>query len=196
LFLVVLAVVSFLWFGYLNDIVVKLMEKEYKPNPNLIEYNGYVFTKEGSLWFFDFEKDGNTYDVPVYYNPKEVESISMDENISFSSIYSKNMYYISLDESVTPRSLLAGVEIAKVWGQAEYGILKMQVKSALAYESESSPYITCENATSNVGVIFLTLSNETKIKKEGDCIILAAQNENEMMMLADKLIYISLGIMK
>lgn len=191
--IILIVVLSFIWFAFLKDNFS--FGKNNKNSLNIKEYNGYVFVKQNESWFFDFEKDNNVYNIPLYYNPLEVENISSD-NISFSDIYEKNLYYLTLDSSVSPKSVVAAVEVAKIFGQAEYGILKKQIKSALAYEYGAVLQITCQNATKDIGVIYLLVSNETRIKKEGDCIILSAQNEDDMMKLAVKLDYISLGIIK
>lgn len=182
--------IKYLFYGEKEDITNKLIIEDYK---------NYTFVKTNNTWIFNYKgKSGIVYTQPMYYFPGEVSDVPV-YNVTQIQIHENSKYYITLDEMLTPKSVVAGIEIAKIFGKGDAGILKMDIESALAYDAgydTGRPIITCKNATFETGVIFLTLGEYTHIKRQENCIILMAENENDMTKLANRLDYIALGIMK
>jgi hypothetical protein len=169
--------------------------------PNIIDsklvvekYGQYSFIKLNDSWIFDYKLNGEIYTIPLMYNPNQIETMPNNGVVS-KDITSKDLIYITFDPGLTPRSVISGVEMAKVFGQAEYGILKKVVKSSVTYDAKI-PIITCANATEKTGVILMRLGETSSISKELGCVILTAKDETDMMKLSNKMVYIALGIMK
>lgn len=154
-------------------------------------YNGVSFVKVVDVWIFDYTKDDIIYSIPLKHKPTDLLLIDNPLEYDFES---KDKYYISVDEDLGAESVLAGVEIAKVFGKATYGVLKKEVKSSVPYNLSGVPQVTCENATDSTGVLFMTFGDETKLEQDGNCIILQAVNDSDMMKIANKLIFVALDI--
>ena len=76
-------------------------------------------------------------------------------------------------------------------------LFKIPTKSAFTEEYESSPeYIikTCEDVSKDVAVIWLKLGEETVVKDEGGCVILEGQTEDDLIRIADGLVFYLMGM--
>ena len=58
------------------------------------------------------------------------------------------------------------------------------------------PVITCADATPTVPVLYFQRTNETKVYREGSCIILEAATDFDLLRLKDRILYGIFGVMK
>jgi len=58
----------------------------------------------------------------------------------------------------------------------------------------SRPSISCANASATSPVLYFKYGNDTAIRYEGDCIIAEARTPTDVLALADRLIYIMMGV--
>jgi len=180
-----------------------IISKHYSTNSNQVEYNHYLFEKfEGNKWMTQQLIRGQLYNIPFYYNPKEVEDIPIDPNSinlirSFGNRTNTTLIYISVDPSESSKIVLAGVEYARILGTA-YNIYNMNVKSAIQrpYNSTAGiPIITCKNQSSNVIVIYPTVTDKNLVSVHGNCIVIESKNVNESVRVADAFSFRLLNIM-
>ena len=156
---------------------------------NSLKYGNYNFqaTNNGIVTKI------NGKDVPFTYFPTEIQNIPVSNN-TIERI--KNSKYI-LTTSYSNSSIKQA--IASV--QYDIGISMMDhfnsyVLVGFTDKFRNFPEVNCNNATQYVPVIKLQEGNSTLIYEDGQCIILEAPDENEMIKLRDRLMFGYLGVMK
>ncbi|MBI2670940.1 hypothetical protein HYX18_03120 [Candidatus Woesearchaeota archaeon] len=142
--------------------------------------------------------------IPFDYGPKELEPISLEDNVNqkiIGIITSKNFIYITQDPRLPNLtqidSVLAVQEIAKVTGTAPYSVFQIPTRAAYTYDDNSSKLaeiINCKYANSKISVILLKLGDENMIYSENECVIVEAKNGKDLRKAATKLVYHLLGV--
>jgi len=180
---------------------VILLSKYVFVNKNTVEYNHYTFEKfEGNKWMTQQLIKNQLYDIPFYNNPTQVLDIPVDpKSIDQIRGFSTNLngtVYISVDPNESSRIVLAGVEYARILGDA-YNIYNMKVKSAISgYVNDSieTPVMTCDNQSINTFVIRQTVTDKNLISVNGNCIVLESKNATESIRVADAFAFRLLNI--
>lgn len=160
-----------------------------KIDENLTSHVLVVYRKEGIV--------ETQHNIPLRYGPKDLEDIPVYEYIKdkFSPITTKATY-LTLDPDLDANAVVASIEMVKVIGVAEYGVLKIPVIPAFTKPTESSnSTITCENATKEMKVIWLTLGDTTKVDYDSNCVIVQGKDSGELIRAADRFILTILGVM-
>ena len=144
-------------------------------------------------------KENYEYAIALRNSPKSLEDIQVQQGIK-NKILNKKYIYITLDPEFKGEAVLASIEIAKVLGQANYGIFKIPTQGALLYSlnktnSTNTPVITCNNANKEIGVIWLNLGKENKIYSSRECVIVEAVDYKNLIKVADRLVYDLLDVM-
>ncbi len=178
-------------------LVTKALRKDYT-------YNAFPFEKSGILWVTYAEKNGQPYRIPFYYHPSELEDIVAErgaEQVLLRAAQRGNVtVYITLDPSLKSKAVVAAVEISRLTGD-RYNILNLETHGALTRKPEQSlaetprPIVTCANADNDTIVIWLTLSQANFIHTEGNCVILEALSEDDLLRVADRFAYMIIGVM-
>lgn len=136
--------------------------------------------------------------IPLINGPKTLEEIEVQKNIN-NKILNKKFVYITLDPNFKGDAVIASIDIAKVLGTADYSVFKIPTQGAFTYSnnvnSTITPIITCNNANNDIGVILLNLSKENKIYSSRECVILEATTYDNLIKVADRLVYNLLGVM-
>jgi len=169
------------------------------------KYNSFEFIQQkDSFWYTKVQKGSQPYWIPFYYHPRELEDIPVETGLGskFFDIRDNNgSIYITLDpDSGNNTIIIAGVEIAKITG-TRYDLLNVPTRSAFIKEPKNTsvetgtPIITCKDSNEKTLVIWLTLSNKNIAYSYGNCVILEAQSYNDLVRVADRLMYHLLGIM-
>ena len=140
--------------------------------------------------YISYKNDKKNYEhlIPLRNDPRELENILVQGKIN-DKILNKKYVYITLDPELKGESLIASIEIAKVLGQAEYGVFKIPTEGALIYKTNKTnstdiPIITCNNANKEIGVIWLNLGKENKIYSIKDCVVIEATDYKSLIKVA------------
>jgi len=113
-----------------------------------------------------------------------------------TKILDKDGVYITLDPYGSSKSVLAAIEINRVLGTNDYGVFKIPTQSATYKPTNTTfPYITCTDATKQIGVIYLLVENKTRIASLGECVVVEGKDYDDLIKAADKLTLHLLGVM-
>ena len=177
-------------------------------------YLVYVNQQRYSKFFFDyngfkFRMADNGYKVEIYINqnknpsfitvrsnPKDVENISVDKRVI--ELKDKKEVYVVIDpyENLTGVTTMATLELENVIENPFLYNIDLNAAFTRPYSNANLSVMNCEDSTKERAVIRMKLGEETRIYYEGDCLIMEAKNEYELIREADKVIFILLGIMK
>ena len=205
--------IFFISLGIILIISASFMFFNYK-KPNEYEYNGFTFSKvrlesAPKLVFHQLRVyNGNSvYELPFRNGPESLESIPVT-NLSVAwlksatesenyNILAKSVYLTFSPKLSGGDLAIAGGEIAKVLGTSNYGIYKIPTGGAVteSIEGKNSIVRTCNNATRDMGIILLSIGNETKVYSDKDCVIVQGTNYVNLIKAADRFIYELLGIL-
>jgi len=199
-FLIFAGILVILFLGLV--IVPKLIAKA---KINKYKYNNFEFVKdEDGFWITVVQKEDQPYYIPFYYHPLELEDIPVEKDLraKFFEIRDNNgSIFITLDpDSESNKIVIAGVEISRITG-GRYDLLNVPTRSAFIkppteIASETNiPIITCMHASDKTMVIWLTLSDINIAYSNGYCVILEAKTYDDMIRVADRLMFHLLGIM-
>lgn len=171
----------------------------------IYEYNGFSFSKSGSLWETMINKytmindtSAQVQEIPFFanYGPKEIENISYEGDL-MQIINQTKKLILTFDPAFGSQISFAGIEIGKVlvsfynW-KSESVVVGINVED----ESIGFPYADCNNATNGTKVINFNFANVTKIVKNDDCYNVFANKSRDIVKAADVIMYNLLGIMK
>jgi hypothetical protein len=178
--------------------------KKNAEEKNKLTYNGFEFTKNADgFWVTYIMQGGQSFILPSYYNPKQLENITYDANIT-RYIDQRNQFgghmFITIDPNYPSTAVLAFTEIRKIIG--EQGVIGISTSAAYYILEENAtnktydlPIITCKNATIGHPVIWLKVSNRTEASMIHNCIILEAKSADQLIEVADLFVYKVLKIM-
>jgi len=165
---------------------------------NKYTYNGYTITKHEFGWaatVYAGQKE-QPYIVYLHYGPKEVDKIN-SETVKDKILNSKQIYTTFNPSMPGAPTALAVIDIVKVTGtNPEWGIFKIPTQAAITEPDGINEVKTCKDATNETSVILLKLGDETKIYPEDYCIIIQAENEEDIIKASNRLVYELLGIIK
>ncbi len=165
----------------------------YKPAGNEVTYNNFRFTKVENLWFTQVQIGNQPYNVPLHYNPYEVEAIPMVGDID--ERFQQDFTYITHDpaESNLGHVAVAAAELslnmATAFGVEPVAACSRNVTDACA----ARPIVTCEST--NASVIYLREANFTRIDLRGNCIVIQGSGQ-ELIKATDKVLYVWYRIIK
>jgi hypothetical protein len=175
-------------------------------NDKRVVYNNFIFLKQAdNTWSVDLSIKNAPYSIPFYYNPYEVDNISMHSEIipAFKRFMNESpggRVYIAVDPDDSSKVIIAGVEFARLLGD-KYNVFNFDVVSAFSRPPNASlnltrPVVSCRNANNHTMVIIMYIGNMTAIGYKNNCIVLEAANLNDTVKVADAFSYRLLGIIR
>ena len=161
----------------------------YAPRPleNQFDYgpNHFVLDKEGS-WRFDWQSDCTIYSVPLRFNPRQVENVTIQGKLNES--FNRPIVFIAFDPTQGNFSTQAVATL-----ELSLNMVKaLQVKPVAACTKNETD--TCKNrpilscGKPNASVILIKDEGESKIWLNGDCIVLFGK-DFELLRSVDRLLY-------
>ncbi len=175
-FLMVTSVIGLVFVGYSNS-------------GESLDYNGYSFERQpdGSLLMY---YEGNP-SVFVYF-PTELENIQMADGIA-ASVKASKMLYVTSDFFSNNSQLIGTAEYNL--GVALNDLFSVYAVQGFFQNASALPVVTCRNATSFVPVISFQEGNQTRIFKDGECIIVESDKPDGFIMARDRFVYGLMGVM-
>jgi hypothetical protein len=138
------------------------------------------------------------YTIALRNDPLSLEDIPA-EGTFHTRVYDDEEIFVTIHPGagLTGKTTIAALEIDKIIdNDALYGV---PVHSAFTVPLEGdteTPIRKCSDGTADSTVIWLTLASQTKVYTEGNCIIIAGTDEDELIRAADRFLLTLLGIMQ
>jgi len=166
----------------------------FKAKPTTVEYNGFHFEKVGALWYTQWQNGPYVYNVPLRYNPEEVQDVKIIGELS-DKFNDPEKIYVTFDPN--QNDTLKWVALAK--GELIWSLIGPLQKnatdacSASSAECEGFPIVDCSNTDKSV--IYLVPAKTSKVIAEGTCVVIEG-SEIELTKSVDRFLYQWYGIMK
>lgn len=182
-------------------IIAGVMLRNY--NANKYTYNNFNFYKEGNLWQTVIEREGALTVVPFHYHPTDLESYIFEPGIEYVFSGFNGTVFITLDPNLNSTVVKAGIQVARITGE-RFDILNIPTFSAITNfpddfvpgnETNGSRIITCQDADNETIVVWLKKGSVNAVYSNGNCVIIEGVDEEALVMGAEKLNYVILGIM-
>jgi hypothetical protein len=144
-------------------------------------------------------QDGLTekpYILGLRYDPLSVEDIPVEGTLH-TRIFDDEEVFVTIhpEAGLTSTTTIAALEIDKIIDNKN--LYNIKVSSAFTIpHGDETPVKTCADATSKETVIWLTLADDTIVYTEGNCIVIAGTDEEEIVRAADRFVLTLLGVMK
>jgi len=167
-------------------------------DPNRYVYNGYTITKHEFGWAATVYAGPNEQPHIVYlhHGPKELEDIQ-SENPKSRIINAKQIYATFSPSMPGASTALAVIDVVKVTGtNPQWGILKIPTKPTITEPDGINEVKTCDDASNLNSVILFKLGDKTKIYAENNCVIIEAENEEDLIKASNRLVYELLGVIE
>jgi hypothetical protein len=177
----------------IDDMIAKTLAGDENPETNYM-YNGYVFVKVGPLWYTKWRYGIYEANIPLHYGPLELEDIYAEGQLD--ERFDSGHYYITYDPNTTDAAYVA-IAISEIGRNLIEG-LGAGISYACSHDdtacaNANRPVITCENTNSSV--IYAKESEEPKIVRQGNCLVLQGRGE-DLLKVTDRAILQMYGIMK
>lgn len=158
-----------------------------KGSGDQVKYNNFKFVTKGNKWVIKI----NNNEVGFDYLPSQVENINVTDDVIEAIKRSVQIDMTSYFDSKYKENI----------AEAQFGIERALlinnqfVRYGFTTENEFNfTVIGCEDATNYVPVLVFEESNETVVYREGNCVILKAKSEQDVIALKDRILYGVFGI--
>jgi len=169
----------------------------YEPKPQELErmeYNKFEFVKYQGLWYTEWQRGENIYQIPLRFNPKEVEDVIIVGQLDKDFALEKEVY-ITFDpeqENLT-NIALGAAELSQNMARA---LAIKPIAACTVNETDACfdrPIKTCPEK--NESIIYLHHAAEPRIILKDTCVILEGPNL-QLLKAIDRLLYQWYGIME
>jgi len=167
--------------------------------PKSFSYNGfkvYEVLKDSFNIEVFFANDPEPHYLSTRYNPKDLEYIEIEGDKIREDVL-KNEIFIIMDPShpnLTTKSVVALVEISKV--TSNKFLFNIPTTGAFTEKRGDNPVKYCKDVTKKTAIIWLKLSNQTRIYSDDGCVMVEGTDEDELIKAGTKLTLKLLGVMK
>jgi hypothetical protein len=161
-------------------------------NPT-VKYNGFVFEQYGGLWNTEWLLNGNTYNLRLHYNPKQVEDLMItgkaDARFNKPQTYitfdpqDENLSYVALSAAELSMSMINSFNITPVAACSENKTDACSVR----------PIVNCDNK--NDSIIYLKNIAPTMIEFNGNCLVIQGEG-SELLRASERFLYSWYRILK
>lgn len=159
----------------------------FAPSEDKIKYNGISFIKNGNIWVARI----NGKEAAFSYLPKDAESVLAFDD--FSRILQNKL---EIDTTSDINSTFSGA-VALAQHQMTLTLANYNIYLRKGFTTNNTfnlPIVTCNDATSNVPVVYFRNGNVTKISVKNNCII--ADAASDFIRVKDRLLYGLFGVIK
>ena len=169
---------SFIFFGF-------------QPQRDVVRYNDIKFVNIPSqnIWIAKI----NGREAAFSFLPTDVESIFLFDD-SIKRLQNKFEIDVTYDLNSTYKEAIALAQHQMGLTLATYNIFVR--KGFTTNNTFNLPVITCDDATSNVPVVYFRYGNATNIHTENNCIIAEASTNADFIKVKDRLLYGILEVIK
>jgi len=173
-------------------ITVPIIKNKFFPKEEKLPtmtYNGFEFTKKGDiLWYTQYERNKQLYNLQFHFNPKEVEGIPLSGEL-YENFSDTGIVYIAFDPDEGPDlryvTVTAGELGLNLANAMNYELIAACTRNETA-GCKDQPIVTCDD--SDKSVIYLKMEQESSIEFKGNCIVVKG-NQTGLLKSADNLLY-------
>lgn len=167
--------------------VAKRFYMPKSPYPTLT-YNNFEFQKIEGMWYTNWQRDSQVYNVGFRYNPKEVETVPVRGRLN--ETFQVQPFYVTFDpdeKSSNFKYLALGVAefdlniIRAMGGQVVSACTKNMTEACV-----DRPIVTCND--SDKAVVYFRTMNESRVRLEGNCMIIEGK-ELDLLKVVDRVLY-------
>lgn len=175
--------------------------KQTKEAENSFVYNGFKVTKteDKQSTYYDIElymeDNPQLFSIDVRSDPREIELIPSESNLNEKILRNVSELYITMEPTYTSKAVIAAMEISKIVGNKYFFNLPTH-GALIRYIGDKSPVKTCDDVNETTSIIWLRLSDSTRIYSRGDCVIVDGQTEDDLIKASDRISLSLLGIIK
>lgn len=171
-----------------------------EPEYETVTYNNWIFTNIEDMWWFEWQKGGNVYQVPLRFNPFDVEDVGVKGSLDSTKFNSGKNIYITFDLSNEssqnlPVLSLAAAELTQNIATA---INRTPIAACVnneSYACEERPIKSCTSTDEPVIFLMEKEGEKASITLSSSCITLAGESF-ELIKAVDRLLYQWYGIME
>ncbi len=176
----------------LDEVIQKTIEGDVSEDNFM--YNGYVFVKVGNLWYTQIQIEDRLYDIPLHYNPKQLENVTIEGEFDDKKFNSADNLYITFDPvgQKLDYVALSAATLSLNLARAINFIPEAACTVNKTEPCKTRPIISCNNT--NESVVYIKDKEPTKIILDENCIIVQGEL-SDLMRSTDRLIYQWYGIM-
>ncbi|MBN2111946.1 hypothetical protein JW707_02490 [Candidatus Woesearchaeota archaeon] len=162
-----------------------------EPEYETVTYNNWEFQKIADMWWFEWQRGGNVYTVPLRFNPYEVKSVPIKGKVDTEKFNSKNYVYITFDfsEESSQNTTILALAATELTQNVATAINRTPIAACVNTLNEvcqERPIKTCGNT--DEPVIYLKEGGSTGIILEGSCITLQGEGL-ELIKSVDRILY-------
>jgi len=168
---------------------------QYVHNKDTFDIQQVGTTKEGGISYrikIFTNNDPSPKYIHTRYEPKQMDGLKIDPNVK-NAVLTKKIAYATInpnDQRLKGKTTIAVMEINNILDNAY--LFKIPLNSAFTefYENDANHTIkTCNDVNKDTAVIWLKLGEETAIKEDKGCVILEGRTEDDLVKLADGLMF-------
>lgn len=139
------------------------------------------------------------YEIPLRNKPQDLEAIQVDPAVRQKTLNSGGIF-ITMQPELDQKAAIAGIQLAKVLGTADYGVFKIPTQGAFTAAINTTaeqdyPVKTCQDATPDTRVIILTLGEENTAYVSADCVIIKATDEDNLIKVSEAVVLKLLNVL-
>lgn len=181
-------IVIFIAFIMVTSILGFIVGRE--PTQRKLSYNGYKFVNKGNVWVTNIEgKEAIFHNHPSIVAQVNISQDIISKIINTYEIDATSQYNDSFSEFI-------GLSLYELSEELKFHYNKYLVQGFTSNTTYKKPIITCKNATNAIPVLFMKMSNETKISIENNCIIAEASSGSDFLLIKDRLLFGLHGIIR
>lgn len=158
-----------------------------------VEYDGFVFINISGMWYTQWEKDGQVYNVPLRFNPYQVEDVVIEGELGEG--FGDDVVYVTFDPDEAEFTYLAlgAAELSLSLARAlDIAVVAACTKN-LTDACETRPIVNCSDEDKTI--IYLKLSDDPRLILGENCVIVQG-DEFELIRVIDRMLYQWYRIMK
>lgn len=148
----------------------------------VVKYGNHKFTRseQDSLWHFTNYDQGYTFN----YLPQEVDFLNISDGF-----VAKLKDTLEIDTTSEPDSRFAeSISVAQF--SLSQNLPQKFIRIGFTENSTYDvPILTCDDATSNIPVIYFRSSNQTTIVEQGNCLIAESRDDYGFLRVKDRILY-------
>ncbi len=156
-------------------------------------------SKVGNVIFYHITTffQGKEYIYSFRNHPKDLEDLSFEPDL-YNFLKNNKITYVTgdveLGNMTSGTAVLSALSFEQIMTSQE-GIYNFNITNTYTtYVRDTLPVITCVNVSSEIGVIYLKLGEESKVYAENKCIIIQGRGGNGLLRASEKFAYSLLGV--
>jgi len=156
-------------------------------------FKGYSFVFANGLWYTQLQFNNNLIDLPLHFDPKSVENVSVKGAINSSKFNEPDLYItfdpVEADAYIALSAAEMSLSLYKAIGRNPIGACTVNETDACG----KRPIVTCDDE--DKAVIYLEKGEGPEIEFDNNCIKVKGYGE-DLVKATDRFLYYWYGVLK